>query len=291
MTEKLKLAVVGGDARQAKLCNLLANDGHIVISYALDKAKLSQDVLRRTDISSLSQKFDCIILPVPVCSDEKHLNTPLSESEYRIDEIFSLILPGQTVIGGRISNALFSKAGRNGIHLYDYLEREDFTVLNSIATAEGAIEVAVQELDTTLNRKKCLVIGFGHIGKLLSAYLRGIGALVSASARKFGDLAWISAYGYESVETSKICNVLSKYDIIFNTVPALILNEKALTHVRGDAFICDLASKPGGVDFIAAKELGLHAVHALSLPGKCSPLSAAEAMRNTIYNILDEWRN
>ena len=291
MTEKLKLAVVGGDARQAKLCNLLANDGHIVISYALDKATLSRDVLRRNDLSSLSQRFDCIILPVPVCSDEKHLNAPLSESEYRIDEIFSLISPGETVIGGRIDNALFTKAGRSGIRLYDYLEREDFTVLNSIATAEGAIEVAMRELDTTLNRKKCLVIGFGHIGKLLAAYLKGIGARVSASARKFGDLAWISAYGYESVETSKIGEVLSKYDIIFNTVPALVLNEKALTHIRGDAFICDLASKPGGVDFIAAKELGLHAVHSLSLPGKCSPLSAASAMRDTIYNILDEWGN
>lgn len=291
MTEKLKLAVVGGDARQAKLCNLLANDGHIVISYALDKAKLSQNVLRGNDISSLSQKFDCVILPVPICSDEKHLNTPLSESEYRIDEIFSLFSPGQTVIGGRIDNSLFTKAGRNGIRLYDYLEREDFTVLNSIATAEGAIEVAMRELETTLNRKKCLVIGFGHIGKLLSAYLRGIGAVVSASARKFGDLAWISAYGYESVETSKISDSLSKYDIIFNTVPALILDEKTLAHVRGDAFICDLASKPGGVDFIAAKELGLHAVHSLSLPGKSSPLSAATAMRDTIYNILDEWGN
>ena len=291
MTEKLKLAVVGGDARQAKLCNLLANDGHIVISYALDKAKLSQNVLRGNDISSLSEKFDCVILPVPICSDEKHLNTPLSESEYRIDEIFSLFSPGQTVIGGRIDNSLFTKAGRNGIRLYDYLEREDFTVLNSIATAEGAIEVAMRELDTTLNRKKCLVIGFGHIGKLLSAYLRGIGAVVSASARKFGDLAWITAYGYESVETSKISNSLSKYDIIFNTVPALILDEKTLAHVRGDAFICDLASKPGGVDFIAAKELGLHAAHSLSLPGKSSPLSAATAMRDTIYNILDEWGN
>lgn len=291
MTEKLKLAVVGGDARQAKLCNLLANDGHKVCAYALDKATLSEYVLQIGDISTLTQKFDCIILPVPVCSDKNRLNAPLSAYTYHIDELFSLFPPGQTVIAGRVNNDLFTTAGRNGIRLYDYLEREDFTVLNSIPTAEGAIEVAMRELDTTLNRKKCLVIGFGHIGKLLSSYLRGIGAYVTASARKFGDLAWISAYGYESIETSKIIDSLSKYDIIFNTVPALILDEKTLSHVRGDAFICDLASKPGGVDFNAARALGLHTVQALSLPGKCSPLSAAAAMRDTIYNILDEWRD
>ncbi len=291
MTEKLKLAVVGGDARQVKLCNLLANDGHKVFSYALDKAKLSENVIRGGDISGLSQKFDCIILPVPICSEGSRLNAPFTAYAYHTDDLFSLFSPGQTVIAGRVSNDLFTKAGRNGIRLYDYLEREDFTVLNSIPTAEGAIEVAMRELDTTLNRKKCLVIGFGHIGKLLSAYLRGLGAKVSASARKFGDLAWISAYGYDAVETSKIKDTLSKYDIIFNTVPALILNEDTLSHVRGDAFICDLASKPGGVDFNAARELGLHTVQALSLPGKCSPLSAAAAMRDTIYNILEEWRN
>lgn len=291
MTENLKLAVVGGDERQAKLCNLLTNDGHKVYSFALDKAKLSDSVLRGGDISGLSKKFDCIILPVPVCSDANRLNTPLSAYEYRIDDLFSLFSAGQTVIAGRVDNELFSKAGRNGIRLYDYLEREDFTVLNSIPTAEGAIEVAMRELDTTLNRKRCLVLGFGHIGKLLCHYIRGLGATVTATARKFGDLAWIHAYGYEALETSRIKNSLSKYDIIFNTIPALILDEEALTHVRGDAFICDLASKPGGVDFNAARQLGLHTVQALSLPGKCAPMSAAAAMRDTIYNILDEWGN
>lgn len=289
MKEKLKLAVVGGDERQAKLCNLLTNDGHKVFAFALDKAKLSDSIFRGGDIEGLSQKFDCIILPIPVCSDAMHLNTPLSAYEYHIDDLFSLLGAGQTVIAGRINNDLFTKAGRNGIRLYDYLEREDFTVLNSIPTAEGAIEVAMRELDTTLNRKRCLVIGFGHIGKLLSCYLRGLGAKVTATARKFGDLAWISAYGYDSEVTANIKNTLSRYDIIFNTVPALILDEEALSHVRGDAFICDLASKPGGVDFNAARQLGLHTVQALSLPGKSSPLSAAAAMRDTIYNILDEW--
>ena len=49
--------------------------------------------------------------------------------------------------------------------------------------------------------------------------------------------------------------------------------------------LIDLASKPGGVDFSAAKELGIHAVQALSLPGKTAPRAAAEIIKNTIYNI------
>ncbi len=291
MTEKLKIAVVGGDGRQVGLCGLLANDGHKVFAFALEQAQLPDSVISETDIKRLNQKFDCVVLPIPVRSDAEHLNAPFSLHEHTLDEIFSQFPSGQTVIAGKIDNTLFEKAGRNGLRLYDYLEREDFNVLNSVSTAEGAIEVAMRELDFVLHGKRCLVIGYGHIGKLLCHYLHGIGAQVCASARKFGDLAWINAYGYESIETAAISSSLSSFDIIFNTVPTMILDEKALINIRRDAFICDLASKPGGVDFNFAKQLGIRTVHVLSLPGKYAPASAAEAMRNTIYNILDEWRN
>lgn len=291
MTDKLKIAVVGGDERQAGLCRLLADDGHKVFAFALERTQLPENVIQERDILRLNQKFDCAVLPIPVRSDSEHLNAPLSLHEHTLGDIFSYFTSGQTIIAGKIDNSLFEKAGRSGMRLYDYLEREDFNVLNSISTAEGAIEVAMKELDFTLHNKSCLVIGYGHIGKLLCRYLQGLGVKVTASARKSGDLAWISAYGYNAIETSKIAPALSSFDIIFNTVPKLILDEDALPNIKRDAFICDLASKPGGVDFNFAKQLGLHTVHALSLPGKYAPASAAEAMRCTIYNILDEWRN
>lgn len=291
MSKKLKFAVVGGDARQIQLAALLAEGGHDVYAFALDRAEPLGDVICGGDISRLSEKFDCVVLPIPLRADEEHLNAPLSSYQYLIDDIFSVLPTGQTVIAGKVDNSLFAKAGRSGIRLYDYLEREDFTVMNSIPTAEGAIEVAMRELDETLNRKKCLVIGFGHIGKLLCHYLAGLGVRVTASARKFGDLAWISAYGYNAIETAFVKNSLSEFDIIFNTVPALVLDEDALKRIKPAALVCDLASKPGGVDFNVAKQLGIHTVWALSLPGKCAPMSAAAAMRDTIYNILDEWGN
>jgi len=291
MNKKLKFAVVGGDLRQVRLASLLAGDENDVYTFALDRAELSDGVYSSGNISNLSKKYDCIILPIPIKSDSKHLNAPLSSYQYSIDELFSQITTGQTVIAGRVDNSLFEKAGRSGIRLYDYLDREDFTVMNSIPTAEGAIQVAMQELDTTLNRKKCLVVGFGHIGKILAYYLRGLGAQVTASARKFGDLAWISAYGYNPVHTSDLKKTLSEFDIIFNTVPSLIFDENLLAAVRPDTFICDLASKPGGIDFNAARQLEIHTVQALSLPGKYSPGTAAKAMRDTIYNILNEWGN
>lgn len=51
-----------------------------------------------------------------------------------------------------------------------------------------------------------------------------------------------------------------------------------------DILIIDLASVPGGVDFAAAKDKGIEAVWALSLPGKYAPESAGAI----IADVLDE---
>lgn len=289
MTEKLDFAIVGGDSRHVRLAELLAADGHRVFVYALENASFSDGIIREKDMKTLSKSVDCVILPVPIKDKNGLLNAPLSTSEHDISSLFSVFSTGQTVIGGKISNDMFEAAGRCGIRLFDCLEREDFTVMNSVPTAEGAISVAMQMRSSTLNGSNCLILGFGHIGKLLAAYLRGLGAKVTASARKPGDLAWISAYGYTPIKTCDIKEHLSKFDIIFNTIPAKILDREALLYIKPDALICDLASRPGGVDFDFANELELSTVHALSLPGKVAPSTAAESLRSTVYNILDEW--
>lgn len=289
MKKKLDFAIVGGDMRQATLAGLLSADGHRVFAYALEKADVGENIIPITDISDLSKNVDCVILPLPAKSGKGFLNAPLSDIKIKIEDMFSLFPIGQTVIGGKLDNSLFEMAGRCGIRLFDCLEREDFTVMNSVPTAEGAIACAMELQKTTLNSSRCLILGYGHIGKLLSAYLKGLGADVTVSARKSGDIAWISAYGYKPILTSEINTSLSGFDIIFNTIPSLILDRDALSNVRSDALICDLAALPGGVDFDAASTLSLRTCHALSLPGKVAPLTAAKSLRSTVYNILNEW--
>jgi hypothetical protein len=43
-----------------------------------------------------------------------------------------------------------------------------------------------------------------------------------------------------------------------------------------------------GVDFDIARELGLHVIWALSLPGKIAPVSSGQIIKNTIVNIMNE---
>jgi len=111
---------------------------------------------------------------------------------------------------------------------------------------------------------------------------------VYVSARKYEDFAWIEAFGYKCVEYGAIDLYLGEYDVIFNTVPALLLDGGRLENVRPDSVIIDLASNPGGIDFQAAKNLGRNVIWALSLPGKYAPVTAGKVLAKTIKTIMDD---
>ena len=189
--------------------------------------------------------------------------------------------------GGQVAKLFSTSEYWNAMDVNDYFTREDFTVRNAAVTAEGAVEIAMREYDRTICGSRCLVAGFGRIGKALAWMLRGLGASVTVSARKPADLAWIDVYGYTPVKSDEIC-LREKYDIIFNTVPAMVFSDKTLNRVDPSTLLIDLASMPGGVDFDAARERGIRTVHALSLPGKTAPRAAGEIIKNTIYTMMEE---
>ena len=146
----------------------------------------------------------------------------------------------------------------------------------------------MESTDRTLHGSRCLIIGYGRIGRLLADRLLALGAEVTVSARKYGDLAWIQAWGCQSVQTGALTGQLERFDLIFNTAPALILDGTRLRETREDCVIIDLASAPGGVDQAAAKRLGRQVILAPGLPGKVAPRTAAAAIRDSIYHILEE---
>ncbi len=288
MKKKLNFAVIGGDMRQVKLAELLAADGHNVSAFAMDKVQSLWGVKRSDTLFDAVDKADCVVLPLPLIGREGCLNTPLSEKCHRIEETFRCLSPTQQICAGRADDQSRELAESFGLKLFDYFKREELAVLNAVATAEGAIQLAREETGITLCRAKILVIGFGRIGKLLAHRLRGLGAYVTVSARSYSDFAWIKAYGYEPSDTLALEGTLGRYDIVFNTVPARVLGQERLRELSPDCLCMDLASKPGGMDFAAASKLGVKAVWALSLPGEVAPVTSGAIIKDTIYNILSE---
>ena len=168
------------------------------------------------------------------------------------------------------------------------MKREELAVLNTISTAEGAIEIAIANTNKIIHGSKVLILGFGRIGKVLARKLAGLSAKVTCAARKDEDLAWIKAYGHNEININTLGENLGEFDIIINTVPHLILNKERMQYVKEDCLLIDLASNPGGIDKKEAKERNLKLIWALALPGKVAPVTTAEFIKDTIYNILKE---
>lgn len=167
-------------------------------------------------------------------------------------------------------------------------EKINSHIPNAVPTAEGAIEIAIAETPFTIHGSKSLVLGYGKIGKILSKDLYALGAQTYVEARKYADLAMIEGHGYEPLPLDNLKDHIHEFDIIFNTIPSLILDDEILAKVKKDALIIDLASKPGGIDFDAAKAYGLKVIWALSLPGKIAPVSSGAIIKDTIMNIIKE---
>ena len=278
--------VIGGDKRQVAMAESIAGDGYTVYTAGMEQASFSPGI-QKASLEKTVQNSDFLILPLPATVDKKTLNAPFSKEELLLDEKFVRMLEHKKVFCGMLSRLQSTSDLWSRIDASDYFEREEFTVKNAVPTSEGAIEIAMREYPGTINGAKCLVAGFGRIGKVLSRMLQGLGAKVTVSARKPQDLAWIELEGYQAVSTNKLGETQG-YDIIFNTIPALVFDACTLAHIVGKSLIIDLASAPGGVDWEAAQRQGIRAIQALSLPGKVAPKTAGEIIKTTIYHMIEE---
>ena len=195
---------------------------------------------------------------------------------------------GKIFISGSIKENIKNELEKRYLEVIDIMKRDDLAILNTIATAEGTIEVAIQKTDKILQGSRVLILGFGRVGKIVASKFSKLSAQVTCAARKISDLAWIKAYGYNSLNINDMIYDLKEFDIIINTVPQTILKERELKHVDSECLLIDLASSPGGIDGKAATNMGIKFIWALALPGRIAPTSSAKFIKDTVYTILDE---
>lgn len=287
-SEFMNFAVIGGDARLAHLAPMLENKGHTVSCFALDNAP--QCTVRSSALSAqiAAANADCVILPLPVSRESGKLNSPLSVFPHSLDDILSSIPIGTLVCAGAANREVRRLCENYGLKLVDYYSREELVILNALITAEGTISLMLQENPTTIWDSSILIIGCGRIGKMLAEKLHALGGHVSISSRKYLDMAYTASIGCTPLDTRTLGKELSGFDTIINTVPSTVLHRAQLEAVRDNALIIDLASRPGGVDFEAAKELNKKVIWALGLPAKAAPETAGKIIMDTVLNIIDE---
>ena len=143
-------AVIGGDLRSTYLAGALAEEGSRVISSGFDSAELPACVTACTNPTQAIGLADCVILPLPVSTDGIHVNAPFSRIPIPLETVVQALREDQLLLGGQISEALRRDLTLRGLTAGDYFSREELAVLNAVPTAEGAIQLAMEELPIDL---------------------------------------------------------------------------------------------------------------------------------------------
>ena len=239
----------------------------------------NENIVFANTIKEAIDKSEIVIGPIPLSKDKEYIFTKYTDKKNKINELQEYI-KDKLFLAGSIPKELFEKE-----NTVDLLNDEELTILNAISTAEGTIEVIMRETIKTIYNSNILVMGYGRIGKILVDRLQGLKANVFCSARG-KDLTWINTYGANAVKYDELNENLHRFDIIINTVPVMLLSKERLQFVKNDALLIDVASNPGGIDFEEAKKLGIKTLWELGIPGKATPLSSAEFIKDTIYKII-----
>ena len=186
----------------------------------------------------------------------------------RLADILQMLPAGTTVFGGNLNHPALA-----GYPVVDLLRDDEYLAKNAAVTAECALRVAYPLLPTVLPDTPALVIGWGRIGKCLCKLLTALGCPITIAARNPADRAMAAALGIAAVDISQIPDILPGIRLLFNTVPAPILDADIL----GKYIRCvkiDLASSPGlkGCDIVCAR----------GLPGQYAPESSGRLIAQTI---------
>lgn len=284
---ELILLCVGGDFRHGYMSSALAEHSDV---YTLGVCPTGGNAVSLDCIEDMDCKADMLVLPMMKSKSRcESLDIPLPQGgEVSCHKLSGVLKKGALVTGGMLSVAQIEYFSALGFEVADYFKREELVIKNCIPTAEGALQIAMNETGITIFGSKVLIIGYGRVAKACANLFKGAGAYCTVAARKSSALAEAENAGLSAVKINDLADRVSYYDIIINTVPAMVIDESVLRNISKDGLIIDLASKPGGVDFTCAKELNRRVVHALSLPGKCAPITAGKIIAETVMDIFHE---
>ena len=285
MYVNVKIGILGGDSRQAALARRLSMFGVETAVWGLPTDMDIGDAVRAVRWEDAIEGSKAVILPLPVSKDGENL---YAACELPMESLYSALQRDVLVLAGKTDVHIRSAAAEQNFRLLDYFSSEELQIRNAVPTAEGAVEIALRELPITLAQSSVLVLGYGRIGKVLLRILQAMNAYVSVAARRKEDIAYITVNGGNAVlfGSAGFSKAAAESDVIFNTVPAMVLPETALKGLGKCRLIVDLASGNGGTDFQAAKAFGIKTVHALSLPARVAPITAENILCDSILEML-----
>lgn len=285
-----QIVLAGGDARQLEVIQRLTELDASVTLCGFDRLDTPFSGAVKADWTpDILQEADALVLPAVGTDDDGTISTLFTDQELKLtDDYLSAAPKSCKVITGMAKLYLKKLCEKHGITLIELFERDDVAIYNSIPTAEGALMMAIQNTDITIHNSNCMVLGLGRTGFTMARTLHALGAKVKVGVRRDESFARAFEAGFEPFYMPEIARLAGNIDLIFNTIPTMIVTAQVIAQLPLRACIIDLASKPGGTDFRFAEKRGIKALLAPGLPGIVAPKTAGRIIANSLIQIILE---
>lgn len=283
------IGILGGDNREWVMMECLLKEGAKLKVLGDPGGELTDLVEIVSSLDELIEDVRVIVGPMSGTNPEGMIKARFVDQPIYLDEnFFRLLGPNLPILIGMTNAQVRGLAEKANIPLELIALREDVAILNAIPTAEGAIQIAMEELPITIHGSKTLVMGLGKCGIPLAWRLRALGSDVYGVTRSSAAVAKAQDLGINPISYDKLDQYLPEFDAIFNLVPAMVLPEERVRLIRQDALIIDLASAPGGIDFEAAEKYGVKALLSLGLPGKVAHKTSGQILGRIVPEMILE---
>lgn len=286
----VQIVLAGGDARQLEVIRRLTELDASVTLVGFDRLDTPFSGVTKAEWSvEILSHVDALVLPAVGTDDEGIISTLFTDQQLKLTDAHLAVLPNTCkVITGMAKPFLRKLCEKYHLNLIELFERDDVAIYNSIPTAEGALMMAIQNTDITIHSSNCVVLGLGRTGFTMARTLQALGAHVKVGVRRDEAFARAFEMGFEPFYMADLARQAGNIDLIFNTIPTMIVTAQVIAQLPLRACIIDLASKPGGTDFRFAEKRGIKALLAPGLPGIVAPKTAGRIIANSLTQIILE---
>jgi dipicolinate synthase subunit A len=290
---KVVIGMLGGDKREQEIARLAAATGAQVRAHGFPWPERGiMGVQHLNDPAAVLKGARFALFPIPGIAASGALFAPAAAAPIVPDRaMLAGMAPRAHIILGWADTNLKANAATLSIELHEYEWDRSLMLQRTPAIIEGLLKIVIENTAITIHNANACVVGQGTIGAVLARYLVALGAHTHVAARNAEQRAAAYVAGATPHLLGDLAALAPSLDLVFSTVPSRVVGEDVLSRLPKTALIVDLAAPPGGVDFEAAKRLGLNVIWGRGL-GSRAPVTVGASqwggIRERIETIVRE---
>ncbi|GAB4167914.1 MAG: hypothetical protein OHK0024_03110 [Thalassobaculales bacterium] len=241
MTGNLRLAVLGGDGREARIAARAAAEGYDVVSFAVPggprPAASLEQALRGAAVA---------VLPVPAMTGDRLFAPDWPEPLHLSDQALAGMAAGGLLVSGSAEAGLRRRALALDIRVATYGDDPGLAALRGPLIAAAAVAELARRGRMPGRGEVAGVVGLGRIGAPLARLLAGGGARVIGFARK--PMAAFQPAEVAIAPLRDLDALAGGFGFLAATCGGWAVGPSVLRALRPAATVLDLASPPGSFD-------------------------------------------